>query len=427
MTRNLITLIAVGSLSWVSFSGQSANAEDAKVAAKALNTTIGGTLFLNDSMLWDEKAADIAKRLGMPQESKTSRQSSFRAYPGSSSQFLGARPYSMALYGDGGKAIRLSLVYANKGDFFSARGGGEDHFDKKNVKSGDLRSFRKAMDADEKAITAALSGLLGKPETQSFGEGSARRTVERWDWNGHAFLLAEENNEYVTLQVEPLASADEGGKVERAKDSQVRERIRKNVQNRDNGDVVVGDIPMVDQGPKGYCVPATFERCMRYVDVPADMYLLAMAGDSELGGGTSMDSIVNAIQRDVRRKGRTVRTFGGRVKTSTVARYIDDGIPVIWALHSNAPFNKIANERTSARRKTQDWDEWAKQVKKEQRNTRDLSKDDSQGHVAIIIGYNKETKEIAFSDSWGNAYRERWVGEKEADAVSQSSFAVISP
>ncbi|MEZ5330112.1 MAG: hypothetical protein R3F19_34125 [Verrucomicrobiales bacterium] len=397
------------------------------VSAKDLNAAVGAPLFQDSGTLWDEKSADVAKRLRMPQESQTSRQSSFRKYPDSSTRIFGARPFSMALYGEGGNSVRLSLVYANKGDFFSAKGGGEDHFDKDNVKREDVREFRKAMVADEKTITSTLTGLLGKSQSQSFGEGSSRQTVQRWDWKGHAFLLAQESNEYVTLQIEPTASADDGGKIARSSDSSVRDRIRENLQERDNGDVVVGDLPMVDQGPKGYCVPATFERCMRHVDVPADMYLLAMAGDTGLGGSTSMNELVSAVQRDVRRKGRSVKTFSGKVKASLVARYIDDGIPVIWSLQSTPAFNDIANKRTTARKTVKDWDEWAKRVKKEQRDSRDLSNDDSYSHVALIIGYNKNTDELAISDSWGNAYRERWIGEKEAQEVSNGSFAVILP
>ena len=406
---------------------QNPAATSASVSAVELNEVVGAPLFSDGVVLWDEKAKTVAKRLKMPKESETTRQSSYRKYPGSASRFLAARPFSMALYGDAGKAVRLSLVFANKGDFFGAKGGGEDHFEKDKVKRGDLRGFRTALKADEKAVAAQLTGLLGKPSVQSFGEGKTRQRVDRWDWNGHAFLLAEERNEYVTLQIEPTASADEGGKVKRSSDSSVRERIRGNVEKRPNGDVVVGDIPMVNQGPKGYCVPATFERCMRHVDVPADMYLLAMVGDSSLGGGTSMETLVSAVQRDVRRKGRSVKAFTGRVKVSSLARYIDDGIPVIWSLNSTPAFNKIANSRTSARKSIQDWDAWEKRLKKEQRSARDLSKDNSRSHVAIIIGYNKDTGEIAISDSWGNAYRERWVGEKEAQQVSNGNFAVILP
>ena len=97
------------------------------------------------------------------------------------------------------------------------------------------------------------------------------------------------------------------------------------------------------------------------------------------------------------------------------------------SMKSTPAFNDIANKRTAARRAVKDWDEWAKQVKKEQRDSRDLSKDKSNSHVSMIIGYNKDTDEIAISDSWGNAYRERWIGEKEADEVSDGSFVVILP
>ena len=435
MKRKILTLMAIGAVGLLdSTTLFTACADDrtdsvapAAVSAGELNKVIGAPLFSDNAVLWDEKASSVARRLGMPRESRTSRQSSYRKYPSGSSSFLGARPFSIALYGEAGKMVRLSLVFANKGDFFAAEGGGEDHFKKKKIKKGELRKFREAMRADEKAVTASLSGALGEPSVQSFGEGKARQRVERWDWNGHAFLLAEENNEYVSLQVEPTASADERGKVKRASDSAVRERIRANVERRPNGDVVVGDIPMVDQGPKGYCVPATFERCMRHVDVPADMYLLAMVGESDLGGGTGVDDLVSAVQRDVRRKGRSVKSFTSRVKATSLARYLDDGIPIIWSMNSSDAFNEIANRRTRERKFIKDWEAWAKQVRKEQRKARDLSKDDSNSHVAIIIGYNKETGEIAFSDSWGNAYRERWVGEKEAQEVSEDRFVVILP
>ena len=72
-----------------------------------------------------------------------------------------------------------------------------------------------------------------------------------------------------------------------------------NVEKRANGDLVILNIPMVDQGPKGYCVPATFERCMRYMEIPADMYLLAMAGNTGMGGGTVISTLVNAVQQEV--------------------------------------------------------------------------------------------------------------------------------
>ena len=43
----------------------------------------------------------------------------------------------------------------------------------------------------------------------------------------------------------------------------------------------------------------------------------------------------------------------------------------------------------------------------------------------IILGYNKETREIAFSDSWGERYKERWITIAEAQQISQHYFYVV--
>ena len=102
---------------------------------------------------------------------------------------------------------------------------------------------------------------------------------------GHAFLLAAPKDEYVALRILSVKSADEGGR-SRVTDAELFARAKTRVDRRPNGDVILKDIPMVNQGPKGYCVPATWERAMRSMGVPADMYVLAMAGQSGAGGGT---------------------------------------------------------------------------------------------------------------------------------------------
>lgn len=434
MTRNRLALIALAAailpgtiLQPTARAEEDGNSLTGAITAKELNRAVGAPLFPEGNTLWEEPAGAVARRLGMPRESETKRQSSYRTYPSSGARFLGARPFSIALYGSGSNTARLSLVYANKGDFFASEGRGEAHFNTVRLQKAALRDFRAALKADEKAVSGQLSALLGEPDVQSFGEGKSRQRVKRWDWNGHAFLLGEEDEEYVSLQIEPAASADDGGKVGRSRDSAVRDRLRASVERRPNGDVVVGDLPMVDQGPKGYCVPATFERCMRHVDVPADMYLLAMMGDTGLGGSTNVANLVDAVERDVRRKGRLLKTFSGKLKISSIARYIDEGVPVIWSHCSTDAFNEIANRRTRERQSVSDWEAWTQKLRKEQRDARNLARDESRSHVAIIIGYNGDTGEVAISDSWGNAYRERWIGEKEADRVSLGTFVVIQP
>lgn len=402
--------------------GLSANAQ---VSPEALNSALGQPLFLGADSLWKSTPEGVAARLKWPRESRTDSQSSFRSYPDTSYRVAGARPFSAALYGEGGVVTQLSMVFANRGDSFGARGGAEQHFDRDEPLPADAgERLRAAIKSDADAVAGVLTPLLGEPEKQSYGEGEGRRRVRRWDWIGHAFLLSEEDDQYVGLLIVPSEFADQRGKTARVSDATVRERIRGQVERRPNGDVVVAGIPMVDQGPKGYCAPATCERAMRHVGVAADMYLLAVAGGTGLGGGVSIERLLETVGRDLRRKGRSFETFDGPVAFKKLARHLDEGVPVLWRMDSVESFNALATERTKARRKVTDWADWKNELASDADGSA-LKKDDKHAHCTLIIGYNKETGEIAFSDSWGERFQERWVRLEEAQAVSSGSFYVI--
>ncbi|MFM9167852.1 MAG: hypothetical protein ACKOQ9_05970, partial [Verrucomicrobiota bacterium] len=54
-----------------------------------------------------------------------------------------------------------------------------------------------------------------------------------------------------------------------------------------------------------------------------------------------------------------------------------------------------------------------------------LKVDRSTAHMCMIIGYNKDTGEIAVSDSWGDQFAERWILGTEAGQVSPGQFLVV--
>ena len=54
-----------------------------------------------------------------------------------------------------------------------------------------------------------------------------------------------------------------------------------------------------------------------------------------------------------------------------------------------------------------------------------LPKDRNTRHVILIMGYNKDTNEIAFSDSWGENFKERWITIPEAEMISQQEYWVV--
>ncbi len=391
------------------------------ITPEAVNAAIGQPLFA-DISLWSSSPEAVAARLAWPRESKTAIGESYRSYPTESYRFLGARPYSAALFGENEKVTGLSIVFANKGDSFASAGRGEEHFIKGKPVPGGMEGVRVIMQNDAETIAAALTQLFGPATQQRFGEGESRVEVERWDWSGHAFLLSHVPDEYVSLSIQTVEAADNRGNTARVPDSVIRERIRGFVESRDNGDVVISNIPMVDQGPKGYCVPATAERCMRFLGIPADMYLLAMAGETQAGGGTSVDLLLSNIGRDIKRKGRSFEAIGGELKMRDIKKSIDAGVPLMWALYSSKSFNQVSTERTAARKDS--WDSYKGMVAAAAANP-SITSDPSAGHVVIIIGYNESTNEFAFSDSWGEDYRERWITLPEAQQVSQGRYYII--
>ncbi|MCB1277478.1 C39 family peptidase [Prosthecobacter sp.] len=394
-----------------------------KLDPAVVNEVVGQPLF-DEAPLWTSSATEIAEKLKIPQESKTKTASSYRAYTKDDYLMFGAHPYSVAMYAENDKITNFSLVFANKGDLFSSKGGGELHFDKDTPPAKAAEIVKTAMDKDVATIAETLTQKLGAPKKERFGERAGRMNMQRWDWRGHAILLAEAEGEYVGVQIVTSAFADAGGSVADTVDSVIKARALANLEKRPNGDVIVGDIPMVDQGPKGYCAPATAERAMRYLGIPADMYILANAGQTGFGGGTSVDLLLEGMAGQIRSKRRSFDSWRGELKLKEIAKYIDKGVPLMWCLYSTKEFNNTANKRTKERKDVTDWAAWKTKVTAEGASNL-MEKDKETSHVVLIIGYNKDTNEIAFSDSWGENFKERWITLPEAEQISQQRFYVV--
>jgi hypothetical protein len=396
----------------------------ADMTVEQVNKAVGLELFV-DTNLWDDDAKAVADRLGWPEESTTSNDASYRLYPKDDYRVLECRPYSCAFLSEQNKPASLSLMFANKGDSVSI--GSKDAKDKAKAKARDeqIRDYKKAIAADAKDLEEKLTKLFGKPVADRMGQGGkTSEVVRRWDWNGHAILLAAPKDEYVALRIISVKSAEEGGR-SRVTDTELFARVKTRLEKRPNGDVILKDIPMVNQGPKGYCVPATWERAMRYMGVQADMYVLAMAGQSGAGGGTSIAAIAAGAKAAVSLGGRKIESANIKIDPGTVAKYIDRGQPIMWAMFSTKEYNEIANGRTKERQGMTDPAAWKKAVSDARKGQKPLQINRDTAHVCMIVGYNRETGEVAVSDSWGPAFEERWIMGVEATQVSQGSVTVI--
>lgn len=392
------------------------------VPAEDINKAMGAELFSSDPF-WEQDERDVAKVLDWPEESRTEVLASYRLYADSDYEYFGARPYSCALYARDGKPMMLSLVYANKGDFFGGNDGKEDHVAAAPASGA---SFAEALENDATVLEAKLSGLLGKPRRMLFGKGSMQERVSRWDWNGVSFLLATPKNEYVGLRIISSEMADKDGVLTPLPDAAFKRKLVERIEERSNGDVVLTQIPMVDQGPKGYCTPATWERYLRYMDIPADMYVLAMAAGTLAGGGTYTGAMDESADRLAKRHKKRVEQLKNEMTLKQVSRQIDAGLPIMWACYVQPSWDRSLSARTQARAR-KSAKQWNKELEEPRERAGELSQYRLYGHMRMIIGYNKKTDEIAFTDSWGKGFEERWMTIEEAAAIHGRVLKIIKP
>jgi len=374
----------------------------------------------------------VAGRLKWPEESRTTLEAGYRRYPytyNSDTKVLGVKSLSLFLQGVGGHPARVTILFANKGDILFYANPEEL---KKEAASEYLivtdrmwKACRDTMTHDRSAVETALTALLGDPKPVRMGRFAAMaEAAQRWDWKGHSFLLTSPQNEYVALRILPTEALEDAD-ADRKAFAAARADLPRRVEHRDNGDVILSDLPMVDQGRKGYCVPATFERTLRYYGLSEDMNILAMAGQTEPGGGTFIQKIQESTCAMLSDAGARITHVNFNGSYLEIKPYIDAGKPVLFPLHSTKEFNKRLRERMASRVAVSDWARWKDSFLPSLKKTEPLKPDPLYRHLCLIIGYNASTGEIAISDSWGAEATERWMTEEEARQVRQGQSVTV--
>ena len=383
----------------------SGGAQD-KMDWKKVDACFGFSLW-GDDLLWDDSTAEVAKRMKLRKESKTEFLENYRSYPFGRLKILGEPVFAVALYGGSHAVESISFVFINQGDIPAIQ-----NINKKKLS----QMVEKKIHTSGKHLRDVLTARFGKPKRDSLGRGKMREKVWRWDWNTHAIMLSVQEKKYVALRIMPVEIADRGGKMGKIRAKELKNQLAHCVERRENGDVFIKNVPMINQGPKGYCSPATWERYLRYMHIPADMYLLALAADTGVGGGTYSAEMMEAVKPLVTGNGRALKEIGSDPSIRLISRYVDQGLPIFWRLISTPSFQQAVNNNTARR--------LGKPIKK---TIVAGQAEDSQsgGHICLIVGYNKKTKEVAISDSWGSRFLERWVSIDEIKKASNGTMVVI--
>lgn len=387
----------------------------------SLNHALGLPLF-SDASLWDDTPAQMARRLNLRPESITPGAETWRRYLRPPLTLLSAPAYMLALRSESGRIESFTIMFTNQGDHpaFAERdpgGGGSGYVSPSAIKTFDAELLR-----DFQSVRQAIAAALPKSERDPTPaqRRAAPGQLALYVAGEHELLLQARPGNLLALRIQPTERAAPP----RLSDDQLRRRWKEQITRRPTGDVILDRIPMVDQGPKGYCVPATFERLLRYAGVPADLYDLAALGGTAHGGGTNVTLMMENLERTVRQAGRRLEAIKIKPSPVTLARYLDEGRPVLWSLSSTRDFNKIAD--TYSRERPAALAELATWAKERRQLGATLASDPASAHLCLLIGYNRATGELAFSDSWGPGFAERWLPTAAVQAVSSGEFWVLN-
>ena len=302
---------------------------------------------------------------------------------------------------------------------------------------------------DAKAAIEELTGVKGKLRKTAKGDSAVKLKSWEWKWDSGVIHLEANSSgkkkdfeaEFIRLNAAPDAKALSGGG---SRDTVRKGELRDSITTEDDGTVWLKGLPMVDQGQKGYCVPATLARVFAYYGMDkVDQHALAAVCDSSADGGTTSRGMEQAM-RDVCKQFRT--KFIVLDDYSTNLKSVIEPYNKIAKREDKAPLTPMGDVfatadagvlRQARAGKSTQVSKWMKDIKKSIDSgtpviwmvmlgiyKEEVGLPQSRGgHARLIIGYNLKKKTIIYTDSWGAGHARKTI--KAEDALSMTTGRYI--
>jgi hypothetical protein len=263
-------------------------------------------------------------------------------------------------------------------------------------------------------------------------------SADRWVWKcPGAFLVLTSSKSKASRGYTPeflklsLVSVKYGKEIyeQRSGLTRIMARRRDLVANRvskPNGDVFVQEVPMVDQGRKGYCAVASAERVFRYYGLPVDQHAMAQIAESSARGGTNPSTMIDALKKvagrtktrllvhyelEERKIRSEIKAYNRLIKKTGKGKEFSDQAVIPYQYFLSSCHGPTLRE---VRAKGTAFDRYRKQIRDNIDTGTPLLwalqvgvfpergiPQQGGGHMRLVIGYNQTTDEIIYTDSWG--------------------------
>jgi hypothetical protein len=299
-----------------------------------------------------------------------------------------------------------------------------------------------------------LDGVLAVPSETREQRGAVN--VSGWMWRkGRVAWLLESSvskspsggaqAEFLRLRIASLdATTAAGGQPVR------RSGLSGNVEKKDNGDVFIANVPMVDQGQKGYCAVASAERVARYYGLEVDQHEIAQLAKTG-NMGTSLSEMEEALKRvtgklhvrttkqfdlDMRQYIQDVKSYNQAAKKANESEFLFERNEVIvnplkfWSEVKPEIFLQMKTQQSGFNRFTGKIEEyvdqgiplcWALQLGMFKETGIPQTHG---GHMRLLIGYNSKTQELLYTDSWGKGHELKRMPAGQAWCMTMALYTM---
>jgi hypothetical protein len=338
-------------------------------------------------------------------------------------KLFGEVPQQVQLYIQGEKVQRLEIIFLEAGNFFGFRESKNAKYDK----SKDAKMIAELEKAEDKALEpkrkefAALFTRLEKDlpvQLEAWCKGPGKRVsigrvkemrVRGWEFASpdHRFRFTAQDDQLLSITIIP---SSDGGQRLMTREANRKTEVRAHVEKAPNGDVMISNIPMFNQGGRGYCAMGTLAMIMQYYGMNINVdQLAARAGYKD--GDTENSTIIPIYQAAAKE---------AKLRYTEPGRFTNKGRPIlVWRWFSR--------ERDEVHRKfKQDFAAQPELVlpdpRKDREDKRSWPDKSTGGHASLVTGFNKERSEIIFAESWGENNRDRRMRAEEMEATAYAVF-----
>ena len=365
----------------------------------------------------------------------------------------GLKVWEAKVYFDKGgeeeKVSRVELSLYNRGDA--------------GISVMSVPELKEEIAAVEKKLDPAAKKANPEKTTLRNGGVQYRRRFDSVDPSGELVwgLSAADSNknravEYLRLTLTPKGAAKvkRGAAAKKPTGVAGKAKIKDNVTKSPNGDVFIDNVPMVDQGQKGYCAAAVSERVLRYYGNQIDEHEIAQQAGTEARGGTSIAAMKETVRVVGEKNGlgfQSVVSMSAGVGDleDEIARYNKAAKAEKKPEISLAQFTQGNMINVSEMREAMDAKVIYRMRQKDARlkkfsagirqqvnagipvfwgvtlgifPERGVNPQSVGGHMRLIIGYNDKKHEVLYTDTWGEGHELKRMPEDWAFAITHDAF-----